>query len=153
MDFAIAPHAHRALTELAAERGCTVFGAVHAALAVLLSRLADVDDIAIGTPVAGRAAGGEFVNTLALRTTLPPGITFDELLTAVCRSDLAAFRHAETPFAQLVEALDRTRENAHSPLFQVMLEFRDGRTPTSSSTTCSSGARTRGPTCPRSTCA
>ncbi|BCN49113.1 hypothetical protein RE9416_24140 [Prescottella equi] len=129
VDFEIPAAVHRAVVAQSEARGCTVFAAVHAALVVLLARLADVDDVAIGTPVTGRSPAGEFVNTLTLRTRLSPGLTFDDLLTDVCRADTAAFRHAETPFAQLVESLDRTRENAHSPLFQVMLEFLDGRTP------------------------
>ncbi len=45
----------RAVVAQSEARGCTVFAAVHAALVVLLARLADVDDVAIGTPVTGAA--------------------------------------------------------------------------------------------------
>ena len=52
---------------------------VHAALSVLLARLSGTDDIAIGTPVAGRGERalddliGMFVNTLVLRTRVDGG--------------------------------------------------------------------------------
>ena len=61
---------------------------VHAALAVLLARLSGTDDIAIGTPVAGRGEPalddliGMFVNTLVLRTRVERGEPFAELLRA-----------------------------------------------------------------------
>ena len=56
--------------------------AVHAALSVLLSRLAGTRDVAIGTPVAGRGEQalddlvGMFVNTLVLRTDVEPSARF-----------------------------------------------------------------------------
>ena len=59
---------------------------VHAALAVLLARLSGPDDIAIGTPIAGRGDAalddlvGMFVNTLVLRTQVEPQASFAELL-------------------------------------------------------------------------
>ena len=52
--FAVSPQTHRALTDLAREHGTTMFMLMHAALAVLAARLAGTEDIAIGTPVAGR---------------------------------------------------------------------------------------------------
>ncbi|WFR71263.1 condensation domain-containing protein [Prescottella defluvii] len=58
VEFAISPDSHRVLVELARQRGCTTFAAVHAALVVLLARLADVDDIAVGTPSSGKASPG-----------------------------------------------------------------------------------------------
>ncbi|MBO0856659.1 MAG: AMP-binding protein, partial [Nocardia sp.] len=65
---------HRALVELARGQGATLFMVVHTALAVLLARLSGSDDIAIGSPMAGRGEQvlddliGMFVNTLVFRT-------------------------------------------------------------------------------------
>ncbi len=56
-----------------------MFMATHAALAVLLAKLSGTDDIAIGTPIAGRGEAelddlvGMFVNTLVLRSDVDPG--------------------------------------------------------------------------------
>ncbi|WP_241387755.1 condensation domain-containing protein, partial [Rhodococcus sp. CH91] len=46
--------AHRALVRVARENDATLFMAVHTAVAVLLSRLSGAEDIAVGTPIAGR---------------------------------------------------------------------------------------------------
>ncbi|MFD1814823.1 non-ribosomal peptide synthase/polyketide synthase, partial [Rhodococcus gannanensis] len=110
----------------------TRFMAVHTVLAVLLSRLSGTTDIAIGTPVAGRGAAelddlvGMFVNTLVLRTEIDGGASFADLVAATRAVDLAAFANADVPFERLVEVVNPTRSQSHSPLFQVSLTFEDG---------------------------
>ncbi|MFC8529663.1 amino acid adenylation domain-containing protein [Nocardia sp. NPDC057227] len=118
-----------AIGEFAAAHGVSTFMVWHAALAVLLARFAGADDIAIGTPVAGRGHRalddlvGMFVNTLVLRTAVDPAMPFAELLRTVRDTDLAAFGHADVPFEQLVEVIDPPRSQARHPLFQVLLAF------------------------------
>src|SRR5690606_29232731 len=105
------------------------FMVVHAAFAVLLARLSGTDDIAVGTPVAGRGAAelddvvGMFVNTLVLRARVEPGASFTDLLAAVREADLAAFAHADIPFERLVEVVNPERSTARHPLFQVGFSF------------------------------
>ncbi|WP_235194106.1 non-ribosomal peptide synthase/polyketide synthase [Rhodococcus aetherivorans] len=133
--FPIDAALHDRLTRLAHAHGATVFMAVHAALAVLLARLSGSDDIAVGTPIAGRGhralddVVGMFVNTLVLRTRVPGQITYTDLLTDVTTTDLDAFAHADVPFEQVVDAVDPARSTAHAPLFQVSLEFQNTERP------------------------
>ena len=71
--FVVGADVHAGLNDVARESNSSLFMVVHAALAVLLSRLSGTSDIAIGTPVAGRGEQvlddliGMFVNTLVLR--------------------------------------------------------------------------------------
>ncbi|MFF0352979.1 amino acid adenylation domain-containing protein [Nocardia sp. NPDC003167] len=122
---------HRALLALAHERGATLFMVVHTALAVTLARLAGTDDLAIGTPIAGRGEAalddliGMFVNTLVFRTTLRPGEPFTELLARQRDTDLQVFANADLPFERLVEAINPARSTARHPLFQVGLSFQN----------------------------
>ncbi|WP_281278342.1 non-ribosomal peptide synthetase [Nocardia tenerifensis] len=119
------------INALAKSGGVTVFMVFHSALALLLSRLSGVADIAIGTPIAGRGAAaldelvGMFVNTLVLRTRIDESGSFTDLLGEVRRVDLDAFAHADIPFERVVEAIDLPRTQAHHPLFQVMLAFQN----------------------------
>ncbi|NKY66083.1 amino acid adenylation domain-containing protein, partial [Gordonia rubripertincta] len=107
--------------------GVTPFMVLHAALAVTLSRLSGTDDIAIGTPIAGRGQQGldplvgMFVNTLVLRTDVGAGRSFVELLDHVHTVDVDAFANADVPFEAVVDAVDPVRSGAFAPLAQVML--------------------------------
>ncbi|WP_228538976.1 non-ribosomal peptide synthase/polyketide synthase [Nocardia sp. XZ_19_385] len=119
------------LALVARAHGTTLFTVLHAAFAVLLSKLSGSADIAIGVPVAGRGAKelddliGMFVNTVVLRTELDPRAGFTEMLRQARDRDLAALSHADLPFEQVVEALGGARSSAYTPLFQVMFTFQN----------------------------
>uniref|UniRef100_UPI00209BE581 non-ribosomal peptide synthetase n=1 Tax=Rhodococcus erythropolis TaxID=1833 RepID=UPI00209BE581 len=131
VEFEIDAALHKAVNSIAHSSNSTPFMVVHAALAVVLSRLSATTDIAIGTPIAGRGEAqlddviGMFVNTLVLRTEVDPSMSFAELLASAREVDLQAFAHADVPFERIVEALDPVRSQARHPLFQVALTFQN----------------------------
>lgn len=126
VDFALDAPLIGALRTLARNNGCTLYMVLLAAFQLLLARWSGQDDIAVGTPVAGRAQPeldhlvGLFTNTLVLRTRIDPGADLRTLLEQVRATSLGAFEHAELPFDRLVEALRPQREAGRNPLFQVM---------------------------------
>ncbi|HJU40181.1 MAG TPA: condensation domain-containing protein, partial [Tahibacter sp.] len=120
-----------ALTQLAQREQVTLFMLLHTAFATLLGRWSGEDDIAIGTPVAGRlhrdleSLVGFFVNTLVLRSDLSGNPSFQTLLAQSRQRALGAFANQEIPFEMLVDALQPARSLAHTPLFQVMFSLRN----------------------------
>ncbi|MEU8357181.1 amino acid adenylation domain-containing protein [Nonomuraea sp. NPDC048882] len=113
------------LEALGRRHGATLFMVLLAGLKALLSRYAGREDVAVGTPVAGRDLPefepllGVFINTLVLRTDLGGDPAFGELVERVRESVLDALDHAEVPFDRLVEALQPVRDTSRTPLFQV----------------------------------
>ncbi|HSF38618.1 MAG TPA: non-ribosomal peptide synthase/polyketide synthase, partial [Thermoanaerobaculia bacterium] len=112
---------------LSRHEGATLFMVLLAGFQALLARYSGQDDLAVGSPVAGRnrveieGLIGFFVNTLVLRGDLVGEPTFRELLGRVREVALAAHTHQDVPFEKLVQELTPARSLAHAPLFQVML--------------------------------
>jgi amino acid adenylation domain-containing protein len=125
-----APLTH-ALEDLARREGATLFMVVLAAYQILLSRWSGQHDIVIGSPTAGRNRPeverliGFFVNTLALRITSAPGMSFRQLLEHVRDVTLGAFANQDAPFESIVADLRPERSLAHHPVFQVMLALQN----------------------------
>ncbi|MBF5000480.1 non-ribosomal peptide synthase/polyketide synthase [Nocardia sp. BSTN01] len=129
--FQIDSDLHSELGELARKHETTLFSTVHAALAVLLSRMSGTSDIAIGTPVAGRGEAaldpmvGMFVNTIVLRSEIDSRDHFHTVLDTTRAQDISALSQVDVPFEQVVEMLAPARTASRHPLFQVALTFQN----------------------------
>lgn len=119
------------LVALGSRHGASLFMVLHAAFALLLARWSGDEDIVVGTPVAGRDHKdveyliGCFVNTLALRSRVTPGLTFEQFLQQSRACTLRAYAHQHVPFDMVVENLNPPRSLSHSPLFQVMFALQN----------------------------
>ncbi|HEV2756773.1 MAG TPA: AMP-binding protein, partial [Actinomycetota bacterium] len=124
--FELDPDLLARLKELSRGHDATLFMTLLAAFQTLLSRYSGRDDIAVGTPAAGRTRSeiepliGFFVNTLVMRGDLSGDPSFSELLKRVRDTALGAYAHQDVPFEKLVDELQPERDLSHTPLFQVM---------------------------------
>jgi amino acid adenylation domain-containing protein len=114
------------LKEACAREGATLFMGLMATFQILLSRYSGSQDIAVGTPVAGRNDPdlahivGCFVNTVVMRTDLSDDGSFPQVLQRVREVALGAYAHQDLPFERLLAKLKPERNRSHAPLFQVM---------------------------------
>jgi amino acid adenylation domain-containing protein len=113
--------------EVARQAKATPFAALLAAFGVLVSRRTGLDDMIIGTPVAGRTHAavadmvGLFVNTLPVRLNLSGDPSFADLVARVGRSVIETLEHAALPFERIVEMADLPRTgDQQQPLVQML---------------------------------
>ncbi|WP_169739387.1 non-ribosomal peptide synthetase, partial [Vibrio rhizosphaerae] len=120
-----------ALQTLSRAHGCTLYMTLLAGWSVLMGRLANQEDVVIGSPIAGRNRAeleqliGMFVNTQAMRIDLSANPNTMDLLAQVKTTALAAQAHQDIPFEQVVESVAPQRSLAHSPIFQVMFALQN----------------------------
>ncbi|MEK6283066.1 MAG: amino acid adenylation domain-containing protein [Acidobacteriota bacterium] len=116
-----------ALVELGRREGATLFMTLLATINILLYRYTCQEDIAVGTPLAGRnrleteKLIGYFINMLVLRTNLAGAPSFLEVLRRVREVTLGAHTHQELPFEKILDELQPQRDLSIQPLFQVVL--------------------------------
>src|SRR5574340_845852 len=120
-----------ALKVLARKHNATLYMVLRAAFQGLRVRYSGQEDIAVGTPVAGRTRPqlegllGFFVNTLVMRGDLGGDPGFGELLARTRHYALDAYAHQDLPFEKLVEELNPERDMSRNPLFQVMFALQN----------------------------
>ncbi len=123
------------LKELSHQLGATMYMTVLAVYKVLLSKLGNVEDVIVGTPVGGRQLPelqnmiGMFVNTLPLRSFPKGTLTFKEYLSELKISTLGSFDHQSFQYEELIDELQISRDTGRNPLFDVMFVFENANEP------------------------
>ena len=109
----------------------SLFTVFAAALDTLLYRYTGQEDIPLGIPLADRdrpelqSVIGFLLHTHVLRTQLSGDTSFRELLVRVQKGVLDLYTHRAVPFDQIVSKIEPERNLSYSPLFQVMINWRD----------------------------
>ncbi|MES2660596.1 MAG: amino acid adenylation domain-containing protein [Verrucomicrobiota bacterium] len=125
VSLVLRPSISEKVARISREHGATMFHVFLAAFKAVASRYTGVDDIAVGSPVAGRTRAelepivGTFINSVILRTDLSGDPSFGELVERVRDTVTEAIAHQDLPFEQLVKALQPRRDPGRNPLFQV----------------------------------
>ncbi|HDR9805547.1 TPA: amino acid adenylation domain-containing protein [Burkholderia cenocepacia] len=121
----------RAARDAASASHATLPMLLHAALNTALFRTTGVADQPVGvlastrelTGDAARTALGLFINSVVVRTRIDPAARRADVLAQVRDTALAAYAHADVPFADVVAALRAPRAAQANPLFQVMFNY------------------------------
>lgn len=119
------------LRALSRREKTSLFTVFAAALNTLLFRYTGQQDILVGIPMADRdrpelqSVIGFLLQTHVLRTKLSGEVRFRELLARVQKGVLDLYDHRAVPFDQVVKRVRPERNLSYSPLFQVMINWRD----------------------------
>jgi acyl-CoA synthetase (AMP-forming)/AMP-acid ligase II len=119
------------LRRLCRQQRASLFTVFAAGFTAVMHRYTGQDDILLGVPTADRERPelrpliGFLLDTHVLRAELSGDPTFRELMARVQRGVADLYSHRAVPFDQVVAALRPDRNPSYSPMFQVMLNWRD----------------------------
>jgi hybrid polyketide synthase/nonribosomal peptide synthetase ACE1 len=124
----------RSIKAVAKRLDVTPFHVYLATLQVVLSDLASAKDLCIGITDANKNDAthidtiGFFVNLLPLRLKLSSSQTLAALVANAKSKANSALSHSDMPFDVLLDEMKLPRSTTHSPLFQVVMNYKMGST-------------------------
>ncbi|UCH93179.1 MAG: amino acid adenylation domain-containing protein [Candidatus Aminicenantes bacterium] len=125
----------KALYQLSISQDVTLYMVLLAVYNVLLSKLSGQENIAVGSPIAGRIhvdldnVVGLFLNILCLRNQPSVGKTFSAFLQEVRQRAITTFENQDYQYDELVAQAALARETGRNPLFDVMLVLQNMEMP------------------------
>ena len=119
----LGPALTQRLSVLAQAHGSTLFGVLHGALAYLLGRWSNCDDVVLATTSASLAGPAALpsMEPLVLRYNLADTPSFAQLLEQQQALCVEALRHRQVTPDQVADALQIAPSRSHHRLFQTML--------------------------------
>lgn len=96
--------------------------------AIYLSRVSNLKDFVIGTPILNRTnfdekhATGMFINTAPLRIKIEKDISFIDFVKSISQSSLSMLRHQKYPYENLLKNLRKIQKDLPT-LFDLMLSY------------------------------
>ncbi|WP_266182493.1 non-ribosomal peptide synthetase [Dyella humicola] len=117
------------IKRMGAHRGASLYATLLTGFGLLLQRLSSQDDVVIGIPSAGQAAGGHdalvghCVNVLPLRVAMDRTAPFSTGLGQVRGDLLDAFEHQQYTLGSLLARLALPRDPSRLPLVSVLFNL------------------------------
>ncbi|UXE67980.1 MAG: amino acid adenylation domain-containing protein [Chryseotalea sp. WA131a] len=113
------------LMKISQSQNTSIYNILLSIFNVFLSKLANREEIVVGTPVAGRHHAdleniiGMFVNTLAIRNRVKSDLLFIELVSGVSAQTFTCLANAGFAYEDLIDSLNIPRTMNRNPLFDV----------------------------------
>lgn len=125
----LSPNLTSQLKVLAQQQQTTLYVIILAVFKVLLYRYSNQTDILVGSPINNREKLelekliGFFNETIVLRSQLEEEQSFENLVQQLKTTVSQAFEHKDTPYEELVRALQPERHGSNNPIFQTMFLY------------------------------
>lgn len=124
-------HTNKLIASFCKREDVTPFMVLQGVFALLIGRLSNTDDVAMGTTITGtnykelESVLGMLVNVLVLRSRFQGEQSFKAFVHANRTMVLDAYEYQNAPFSLLVSELNPPRSPLFTPLFQIMISWPD----------------------------
>ena len=122
------------LKKILKKEQCTLYMGLLSIVNVLIYKYTELEDIIIGSPIAGRNhldtynQIGVYINTLVLRLKFKGKDPFNELLQKVKEVTLNAYGHQIYPYDEIINDLDLQSNLSRNPLFDIVVSLENTAT-------------------------
>ncbi len=126
--FSIPSHLLSRIKEYCANKKASVYNFLTAIFSFYISRVSNLEDICIGTPILNRAnfkeknTAGMFINTLPIRVKIDTAMSFQEFLNSIMINSMALLRHQKYSYQSILEDLREKQKNLPA-LYQIMISY------------------------------
>lgn len=133
VNFSISAVLYDSLKAFSRKMGVSNYNVLVTTFSALAHTLSGLNDICIGTVVAGRKNSriepvmGNFSNVVVLRTVFEENTTVEMLLEQVKNKTLKALANSDIPFEEVVSALKPNRNKNKNPLFNIFFSLFNGK--------------------------
>lgn len=116
------------IKEYCANQKVSIFNFLVAIFSVYISKVSNLDDFCIGTPILNRSnfkeknTTGMFINTLPIRISICNHTSFINFLSQVSSNSMALLRHQKYSYQNIIEDLRKNQSNLPS-LYKIMLSY------------------------------
>ncbi len=126
--FVISKKEMEQITEYCSKHSISIFNFFMATLSTYISKINDVEDFVIGTPILNRSniseknTAGMFINIAPLRIDMKDKSTFVDLVSCISRDSIGLLRHQKYPYQTILE--DLRKQNPSIPnLYNIVLSY------------------------------
>ena len=126
--FIISKKEMQEITAYCTKHSISVFNFFMAILSTYISKINDVYDFVIGTPILNRAnvneknTAGMFINIAPLRVHFENQNTFTDLIYSIAKESMGLLRHQKYPYQKILEDL-RKSDSSIPNLYNIVLSY------------------------------
>ncbi|HEX2956559.1 MAG TPA: amino acid adenylation domain-containing protein, partial [Chitinispirillaceae bacterium] len=130
-NFSLIPEISDGIVKLANNMHLTVFTVLLSMVKVLIYRHTFQKEFFIGVPAAGRSIPeleemvGLFVNTIPVRCSIEPNLTFRKFIEDVSERLIDALSDQDLPLEDMINSMDLPRNEMRNPLFDILVAMED----------------------------
>lgn len=121
------------INKFCSENKISLFNFFMAIYAIYISRVSNLDDFVLGTPILNRTTftekntPGMFISTVPFKFSIEDSLSFIDFTKKIALDTLSMFRHQKYPYQNILEHI-RTKNSAQPNLYDILISYQNTRT-------------------------